>query len=240
MPVSDWAGVNAFDDIAAFPLNADWLQLATVSSTIECKPESRSGLEARFSVTPIYIYLLKKSKPNSNHLYEHGFMVIIPIVGQSKIDYRQTSDTSLIIWRQPFCNFDYKMVASMKKGTFHLFVDKVNFWLPDDWYYIHVTMVVQIAWVWTFSTIIAIIRACACWALFVVTLTNTVRLIYIYTYTYIYIYISDIFHASNWSTYCGLSIYRDWIWCAVTERATAIKLKLWSDFEHMKTPHISP
>ena len=31
-----------------------------------------------------------------------------------------------------------------------------------------------------FSTIIAIIRACACWALFVVTLTNTVHLIYIY------------------------------------------------------------
>ena len=30
-----------------------------------------------------------------------------------------------------------------------------------------------------FSTIIAIIRACACWALFVVTLTNTVHLIYI-------------------------------------------------------------
>ena len=35
-----------------------------------------------------------------------------------------------------------------------------------------------------FSTIIAIIRACACWALFVVTLTNTVHLIYIYIYTF--------------------------------------------------------
>ena len=33
-----------------------------------------------------------------------------------------------------------------------------------------------------FSTIIAIIRACVCWALFVVTLTNTVHLIYIYIY----------------------------------------------------------
>ena len=33
-----------------------------------------------------------------------------------------------------------------------------------------------------FSTIIAIIRACACWALFLVTLTNTVHLIYIYIY----------------------------------------------------------
>ena len=36
-----------------------------------------------------------------------------------------------------------------------------------------------------FSTTIAIIRACACWALFVVTLTNTVHLIYIYI---LYIY----------------------------------------------------
>ena len=36
-----------------------------------------------------------------------------------------------------------------------------------------------------FSTIITIIRACACWALFVVTLTNTVHLIYIYIYIYI-------------------------------------------------------
>ena len=35
-----------------------------------------------------------------------------------------------------------------------------------------------------FSTIIAIIRACACWALFVVTLTNTVYLIYVYIYIY--------------------------------------------------------
>ena len=33
-----------------------------------------------------------------------------------------------------------------------------------------------------FSTIIAIFRACACWALFVVTLTNTVHFIYIYIY----------------------------------------------------------
>ena len=35
-----------------------------------------------------------------------------------------------------------------------------------------------------FSTIIAIIRACACWALFVVTLTNTVHLMIIYIYIY--------------------------------------------------------
>ena len=33
--------------------------------------------------------------------------------------------------------------------TYHLFVDKVIFWLSDDWYYIHETMVVQMTWVWT-------------------------------------------------------------------------------------------
>ena len=36
------------------------------------------------------------------------------------------------------------------------------------------------------STIIAIIRACACWAFFVVTLTNTVHFIYIYIYMLFY------------------------------------------------------
>ena len=47
-----------------------------------------------------------------------------------------------------------------------------------------------------FSTIIAIIRACACWALFVVTLTNTVHLIlYIYICIYIYIYEIDSTHS---------------------------------------------
>ena len=38
------------------------------------------------------------------------------------------------------------------------------------------------------STIIAIIRACACWALFVVTLTNTVHFIYIYMYIHALLY----------------------------------------------------
>ena len=54
--------------------------------------------------------------------------------------------------------------------------------LPDDWCstYIHETMVVQMTWVWTFSTIMAIIRACACWVLFVVTLTQSIWDIYIY------------------------------------------------------------
>ena len=42
------------------------------------------------------------------------------------------------------------MAASMQYGTYHLFVDKVNFWLPDDWYYINETMVAQMTSVWTF------------------------------------------------------------------------------------------
>ena len=70
-----------------------------------------------------------------------------------------------------------------------LFVNQFKYFfviysLPGDWCsnYTQETMVVQMTWVWSFSTIIAIIRACACWALLVVTLTNTVHLIYIYIY----------------------------------------------------------
>ena len=79
------------------------------------------------------------------------------------------------------CIFDYN--THNTKSTFTrrpLFFGIYR--LPDDWYYIHETMVVQMTWVWTFSTLIAIIRACARWALFVVTLTNTVHLIYIYIF----------------------------------------------------------
>ena len=51
--------------------------------------------------------------------------------------------------------------------------------LPDDWYYPwNHGRTYDLSWI--FSTIIAIIRACTCWALFVVTLTNTVLYIYIY------------------------------------------------------------
>ena len=76
------------------------------------------------------------------------------------------------------------MAASMQYGTYHLFVDKVNFWLPDNWCYINETIVAQMTSVGLFSTIISFIRACACWALFVVTLTNTVHLICIYIHIY--------------------------------------------------------
>ena len=77
----------------------------------------------------IYIYIYIHYcwiSPNTSHLYDHGFMDVIPIVRQSKNWlYTQTSDTFLLSWRQPFCN--YKMAASMKEGMYHLFVHKVNF-----------------------------------------------------------------------------------------------------------------
>ena len=49
--------------------------------------------------------------------------------------------------------------------------------------YIHTHTYIYISNCWKSpNSIIAIIRACACWALFVATLTNTVHLIYIYIY----------------------------------------------------------
>ena len=65
-----------------------------------------------------------------------------------------------------------------------------------------------------FSTIIAIIRACACWALFVVTLTNTVHLIDIYTYIYIYRY---ILCRSKVLLKDGSFRSIMWLWCKVYE-----------------------
>ena len=74
--------------------------------------------------------------PNSSHLYDHGFMDVIttPIVRQSKIDFMHK-----------------QVIRPLLHGGSH-------FWLPDDWCsnYIHETMVVQMTWVWTFSTIIYI------------------------------------------------------------------------------------
>ena len=87
----------------------------------------------------------------------------------------QTSDTSLTSWRQPFCNAishgnqDGGDVTSCCAVTTSWHCRKQ--WLEFG----------------LFSTITAIIRACACWALFVVTLTNTVHLIKC-MYIYIYIY----------------------------------------------------
>ena len=110
----------------------------------------------------IYIYIYCWKSPNWSHLYDHGFHG---------------------------CNTNRQAVCKSHK-IFDYF--SVIYRLPDDWYYIHETMVVQMTWVWTFSTMIAIIRACACWAIFVLTLTNTVHLIYIYIYIYIYYACVDV------------------------------------------------
>ena len=84
---------------------------------------------------------------------------IIPIVRQSKTD---------LIHRQE--------MRPLRHGGSH-FVNLLIAWRlvlsMKPWSYIWLEFGL-------FSTIIAIIRACACWALFVVTLTNTVHLIYIY------------------------------------------------------------
>ena len=88
-------------------------------------------------------------------------------------------------WMQPFCNalqngclHDVRD-ASLVCG-FRQFLTAWRLLLSmKPWSYIWLEFGL-------FSTIIvAIIRACACWALFVVTLTNTVHLIYIYVYIYI-------------------------------------------------------
>ena len=54
-----------------------------------------------------------------------------------------------------------------------------------------------------FSTIIAIIRACACWALYVVTLTNTVHFIYIYIYMYS---VFQVYHTPHYPVVSGVFI----------------------------------
>ena len=86
-----------------------------------------------------------------------------------------------------------------------------------------------------FSTIIAIIRACACWALFVVTLTNTVHFIYIYIYIYIHTHIDihvRLYYSqddiSNVPPVCD--VY--WIWCALFCRfyCTYFVLSIFCDF----------
>ena len=70
-----------------------------------------------------------------------------------------------------------------------------------------------------FSTIIAIIRACACWALYVVTLTNTVHLIYIYIYVCwpvnIYVKETSGYWRQFWqvTAHENMSYWKLSIWC---------------------------
>ena len=85
-------------------------------------------------------------------MYDHGFMDNTNRQNGCLHDVR---DASLVCESSQFLTA-WRLVLSMKPWSY--------IWLEFG----------------LFSTIIAIIRACACWALFVVTLTNTVHLIYIY------------------------------------------------------------
>ena len=98
----------------------------------------------------------------------------------------QTTDASLTSWRQPFCKFKGRKWITPNLRDASLVCESSQFLTAwrlvlsmKPWSYIWLEFGL-------FSTIIAIIRACACWALFVVTLTNTVHLIHIYIYIYIY------------------------------------------------------
>ena len=111
----------------------------------------------------IYIYIIVEKSPNSSHMYDHGFMYNTNRQAVKNWPDSQTRDASLVCESGQFLTA-WRLVLYMKPWSY--------IWLEFG----------------LFSTIIAIIRACACWALFVVTLTNTVHFIYIYIYIYIYMW----------------------------------------------------
>ena len=107
--------------------------------------------------------------------------LIIPIVGQSKTDliHRQVMRPlrhggSHFVNLRNGCLHDVRD-ASLVCGLSQFLTAWRLVFCMKPWSYIWLEF-------GHFSTIIAIIRTCACWALFVETLTNTVHLIYIYIY----------------------------------------------------------
>ena len=132
----------------------------------------------------IYIYIIVEKSPNSSHMYDHGFMDNTNRQAVKNWLDSQTRDASLTSWRQPFCDLQNGCLHDVRDAS--LVCESSQFLTAwrlvlsmKPWSYIWLEFGL-------FSTIIAIIRACACWALFVVTLTNTVHLIYIYIYLHIY------------------------------------------------------
>ena len=105
------------------------------------------------------IYTIVEKRPNSRHLYDHGFLD-----NTNRQAVCKSQKFLLVIHKQQknYVKNHWRLVLSMKPWSYN----KLEFGL--------------------FSTIIAIIRASACWTPFVVTLTNTVHL-FIYIYIYIYI-----------------------------------------------------
>ena len=118
----------------------------------------------------VYIYIVVEKSPISSHMYDHGFM-----------DNTRQNDASLTSWGQPFCKHSQNgCLHDVRDASFVCDLSQfLTAWRlvlsMKPWSYIWLE-------IGLFSTTIAIIRACACWALFVITLTKTVHLIYIYIY----------------------------------------------------------
>ena len=117
-------------------------------------------------------------------MYDHGFMDNTNRQAVKNWLDSQTRDASLTSWRQPFCK------NVLQNGCLHDVRD-ASLVCESSQFLTAWRLVLSMkpwSYIWLefglFSTIIAIIRACVCWALFVVTLTNTVHFIYIYIYIY--------------------------------------------------------
>ena len=152
----------------------------------------------------IYIYIIAEKSPNSSHMCAHGFMDNTNRQAVKNWLDSQTRDASLTSWRQPFYKLQlvYKITIGLQNGCLHDVRDASLVCESSQFLTAWRLVLSMKPWshIWLgfglFSTIIAIIRACACWALFVVTLTNTVHLIYIYIYIYKYIW-PELVHHSN-------------------------------------------
>ena len=129
----------------------------------------------------IYIWLLKKVQ--TQVICTTMVSWIIPIVRQSKTDliHRQEmrplrhGGSHFVNFVQNGCLHDVRDASLVCESSQFLTAWRLVLSMKP-WSYIWLEFGL-------FSTIIAIIRPCACWALFVVTLTNTVHFIYIYIYT---------------------------------------------------------
>ena len=126
----------------------------------------------------VYIYNCWK-KVQSQVICTTMVSWIIPIVRQSKTDLNRRQ------MMRPLRHGGSHFVNALQNGCLHdvrdaSFVCDLSQFLTA-WRL--VLSMIPWSYLWLeiglFTTIIAIIRACACWALFVVTLTNTVHFIYI-------------------------------------------------------------
>ena len=152
----------------------------------------------------IYIYIIVEKSPNSSHMYDHGFMDNTNRQAVKNWLDSQTRDASLTSWRQPpwqnGCLHDVRDASLVCESSQFLTAWRLVLSMKP-WSYIWLEFGL-------FSTIIAIIRACACWALFVVTLTNTVHLIYIYIYMYVCMYMYKDSHMLNYRNALVVSVSR--------------------------------